>query len=160
VQDVPGVGTFRINSSMSFAGDGHAHWHLGDLELGELVRLDNGVKVGTLAKHGFCFYDTTAYRLSLPGAPSSGAFRHCDGDDDADTTVTMGLSIGWSDVYPSTIAFQYIDVTGLAPGRYRLKIGVNPALAIRERNYDNNSSWADIQLKQNSVRVVATGPSI
>ena len=33
-----------------------------------------GRRVGTGAKHGFCYFDNTAYRLSLPRAPSASAF--------------------------------------------------------------------------------------
>jgi len=32
---------------MYFAGDGHTHWHVRDLETYELIRSDNGSKVGT-----------------------------------------------------------------------------------------------------------------
>jgi hypothetical protein len=159
VQRLPDGSTAALATTMVFSGDGHNHWHVMNLEVGELIRLDNGVKVGTLRKNGFCFYDTHSYRLSLPGAPSSPQYTTC-GTSSGATSVNMGLSVGWSDVYPAGIAYQWIDVTGLTPGRYRLQIGVNGALGIRERRSDNNSSWADIQLKSNSVRVVATGPSI
>lgn len=159
VQRLPGGSTAAIATTMVYSGDGHNHWHVQDLEVGELIRSDSGVKVGTLRKNGFCFYDTHSYRLSLPGAPSTPQYTTC-GTSASATSVSMGLSIGWSDVYPASIAYQWIDVTGLTPGRYRLRTGVNGALGIRERRTDNNFSWADIQLKSNSVRVVATGPSI
>jgi Lysyl oxidase len=147
------------SARMHFAGDGHNHWHVGDLETGVLTRLDNGVKVGTLAKHGFCFYDTSPYRLSLPGAPQSARYTGC-GTTASALAVTMGLSVGWSDVYPWGIAFQYIDVTALTAGRYRLTVGVNNALGLLESSRANNSTWVDLQLKPNSVRVLAGGPSI
>jgi hypothetical protein len=146
-------------ATIYFAGDGHNHWHVRDLEIGTLTRLDNGVKVGTLAKHGFCFSDNTAYRLSLPGAPQSRQFTTC-GTDPSALSVEMGLSVGWGDVYPWDIAFQYIDVTGLTSGRYRLTVGVNTALGLQESNTGNDSSWVDVQVQPNHVKVVATGPSI
>ena len=60
--------------SLVYGGDGHNHWHINNLESYELKRLDNGVKVGTAAKSGFCFFDTTAYRTTLPGAPASSVY--------------------------------------------------------------------------------------
>jgi Lysyl oxidase len=148
-------------AAMYYAGDGHNHWHVRDLEIGTLTRLDNGVKVGTLAKHGFCFEDDVAYRLGLPGEPSSARFTgstDCASNQPSALSAQMGLSVGWGDVYPWNIAFQYIDVTGLSPGRYRLSDGVNTALRLQELNTGNDSSWVDIQLKPNTVKVVATAP--
>jgi hypothetical protein len=49
---------------MFWAGDGHRHWHVRDAEGYELRHLDNGRQVGTGAKHGFCYYDNTRYRLT------------------------------------------------------------------------------------------------
>ena len=39
---------------MFWAGDGHDHRQVRDVEAFRLVRLDNGRRVGTGAKHGFC----------------------------------------------------------------------------------------------------------
>ena len=44
---------------VSGSGIDHSHWHIRDLENYELDRLDNGSKVGTGEKSGFCFFDTT-----------------------------------------------------------------------------------------------------
>jgi hypothetical protein len=156
-------GTYRdvsTGAAMYYAGDGHNHWHVRDLEIGTLTRLDNGDKVRTLAKHGFCFSDDVAYRLGLPGEPSSPQFPDCGSNQPLALSVQVGLSVGWGDVYQWNIAYQYIDVTGLSPGRYRLSDRVNTALGLQESNTGNDSSWVDIQLKHNSVKVVATGPSI
>jgi hypothetical protein len=44
---------------MFWAGDGHEYGHVRDVEAYELTRLDNGRRVGTGAKHGFCYFDNT-----------------------------------------------------------------------------------------------------
>jgi hypothetical protein len=57
------AGTYRQVSTpavMFWAGDGHDHWHVRDVEAYRLSRLDNGRRVGTGAKHGFCYFDNTA----------------------------------------------------------------------------------------------------
>ena len=44
----------------------------------------------------------------------------------SDGFVRMGLSPGAADRYASQREFQYVDVTGLAPGAYRLRGIANP----------------------------------
>ena len=144
--------------NMFYAGDGHDHWHLRDLESSELVRLDNGMKVGAGAKRGFCFYDGYLYAPDKPGAPQSRVYSGCEGA--SSLNVTMGISVGWADVYGSRLAYQYVDVTGLASGRYRLIVTVDAAGWFTESNTSNNSAWADLQLKGSGtgLRVLAYGP--
>ncbi len=144
--------------NMFYAGDGHDHWHLRDLESSDLIRSDNGVKVGAGAKRGFCFYDGYAYGPDLPGAPQSKVYTGCG--EASSLSVTMGISVGWADVYGWDLAYQYVDVTGLAAGRYRLVVTVDPAGWFTESNTSNNSAWADLQLKGSGtgVKVLALGP--
>jgi Lysyl oxidase len=148
------VGTPAV---MFWAGDGHDHWHVRDVEAYELIRLDNGRKVGTGAKHGFCYFDNTPYRLSLPRAPSSPVYGGCGAA--ADLRVKTGLSVGWGDTYPATIAFQWIDVTRLKSGSYRLRAIADPSNWFAETNNANNATWAKLKLTGSGVRVVAYGPA-
>lgn len=144
-------------AQMFYSGDGHNHWHVGDLETGELLRLDNSTKVGALAKHGFCFYDNYRYNLSLPGAPLSPFYTSCG--TASSLHIVPGLSVGWGDSYPWNVAYQYIDITGVANGRYRLQISASTALGFQESDYTNNVSWVDITLRANSAKIIATGPA-
>lgn len=131
-------------ATMQYSGDGHNHWHVLNLESYELDRADNGVKVGTGAKTGFCFYDTTPYDLSLPGAPQSAVFTNCG--IPSDLTIRMGLSVGWGDKYPWYLAGQYIDITGLAAGSYILRATADESNWFTESNDANNSTSVPIQL--------------
>jgi hypothetical protein len=142
---------------MYFGGDGHNHWHVQDLENFELKRLDNGTKVGTGAKHGFCFYDNYLYGSSNPASytPSTGA---CGGGSSATQTV-MGLSVGWGDLYARTLPDQYIDITGLTSGRYQLIATADASRWFLESNEANNVAWIDVHLQGNKAKIVAYGPS-
>jgi hypothetical protein len=143
---------------MFFAGDGHTHWHVRDLETSELIRLDNGSKVGTGAKRGFCFFDNVRHRLSLPGAPQSEVYTGCGRSSDLD--VTMGVSVGWGDAYYWNLPDQWIDITGLAAGRYRLQVTADAQNNFLESDRSNNTTWVDLQLKGNgSPRVMGYGPA-
>ena len=125
----------------------------------DLVRLDNGVKVGTSAKVDFCFWDNVKYRLSLPGAPSSPRFSSSGCGNSGSTNVTMGLvEIGWGDIYPYNLPDQYIDITALTPGRYRLTVTADVFGMFAESNTSNNGTWVELQIKPNgNPRVVAQG---
>jgi hypothetical protein len=69
----------------------------------ELIRTDNDVKVGTGAKHGFCFYDNWVYNLSLLKAPQNPRYVRTDCGTMLSLSVTMGLSVGWGDKYGYTL---------------------------------------------------------
>jgi hypothetical protein len=156
--DAGGSRTVPTNAKMYYAGDGHNHWHVRDLESGELIRLDNGSKVGTSAKHGFCFSDNVEYRLTLAGAPQLPMYTDCG--HESDLKVTVGLSVGWGDKYNYTVAFQYIDITGISPGRYRLQGTADPANWFAESNTSNNTTCVDLQLKgRRHITILGYGPS-
>ena len=145
---------------MVYGGDGHNHWHVRDLENSELIRLDNGSKVGTGAKRGFCFWDVTAYRLSLPGAAGSPFYGSSGCGTLSSLDIAMGLSIGWGDIYPATLPDQYIDISGLGAGRYRLLVTADGGNWFAESSESNNATWVDLQLKGNGQpRVTAYGPA-
>lgn len=144
-------------ASMYFAGDGHSHWHLRDLESYSLERLDNGVVVGTGAKHGFCFSDNLAFRLTWPNAPQTAQYRGCG--TSTSLSVTTGLSVGWGDRYSSSLPDQWIDITGLKNGKYRLSATADAQGNFVEANNSNNFTYVDLQISGgNSVKVMRYGP--
>ena len=159
-----GSGGFRSRSVPSFmfwAGDGHNHWHVNDFMSTELERMDNGFTVGNIAKQGFCLTDSNAFNVSLPRAPNSKVYKGCVMGGQTSLAVKMGISVGWGDRYGYTLAFQWIDITGLAPGRYRLIATVDEQNYYLESNETNNTTWTILQLNgDNTVRVIQQGPHV
>ena len=153
-----GTRDVATNATMFFAGDGHNHWHTKNLESSDLVRLDSSAQVAAYAKQGFCFADNRSFAPSLPGAPSSFVYGTC-GHDPNQLTTTMGLSVGWGDPYHWTTAFQWIDITGVPSGRYRLFVTADAAGWFEETDQTNNATWADIVLGPKGVDVVGYGPA-
>jgi uncharacterized repeat protein (TIGR01451 family) len=142
-----GSGGFRdvaTTAKMFWSGDGHNHWHVRDLQTTVLLRISDGIKVGAIAKSGYCFYDNYRYKTTLPGAPQNPVYGSC-GVQSA-LTVKMGLSIGWGDVYPWNIAYQWVDITGLADGRYRLITVADATNWFEETNDGNNSTSTEVQI--------------
>lgn len=144
-----------------FGGDGHNHWHIIGLENSELIRLDNGAKVGSGVKLGYCFLDNVKYRLTLPGAPTSPRYGTClTAGTQTWLDVTLGLSVGWGDEYRWSLPDQYVDITGLTAGRYRLHVTADTQGLFVESDETNNGTWVDLQIKgQGSVRIDGYGPA-
>lgn len=152
-----------VPAQLVFAGDGHTHWHVKELATYRLERLDNGVKVGTSAKGGFCFFDTTPYRLSVPGAPQGPVYSSSGCGTQDSLQLTMGLSVGWGDRYGWTLPDQYIDITAVANGKYRLYATANEFAHFQETTVANNATWVDVSLStrrgSTSVKVLGYGPA-
>ena len=140
-RDVP------TSALMYFAGDGHNHWHVRDLESFKLTRLDNGSEVGSGAKHGFCFWDNYRY-----GSEQDHYYTGCG--QSGDLEVRMGLSAGWGDLYRYNLPEQYIDITDLKRGRYRLSATADADNWFKESEESNNSTQVDIQIRKGQVRVM------
>jgi hypothetical protein len=147
-----------------FAGDGHSHWHVRDLDSYELLNA-SGTRVRVGEKHGFCFEDNTSYRdwpgnPKHPGAPLNPVYvpaNVCGVGQPNALVIMHGLSVGWSDTYPATLPDQFIDITGIPNGRYRAQVTADWADWFKESNENNNFSWADITISGNTVTLNATG---
>jgi hypothetical protein len=64
--------------------------------------------------------------------------------------VTLGTSVGWSDIYPYTYPEQYIDVTGLR-GRFAYVQAADPFNRIVESRENNNFSEVYVQLPSGRI---------
>jgi RTX calcium-binding nonapeptide repeat (4 copies)/Lysyl oxidase len=162
------VGDYRDRSTTAtlfYSGDGHNHWHVKDLEDYELFQLDASGNVVEPAvveegnKIGFCFFDNADY-----GATEPEHYRGCEGNNPDALVVTMGLSRGWGDTYGANTVGQYLDITGLADGRYRLRVMADGDSAdgsdrFLESDETNNFTWADLQITGDTVTVLEYGPS-
>jgi hypothetical protein len=159
--DAGGWREVATTGAMIFGGDGHNHWHVRDLQQSELFRLTDDAYLTRSDKRGFCFWDNVKYRLSLPGAPQSQVYHEsgCGRTDSLNTA--MGLSIGWGDIYPSTLPDQFIDVTHVPDGHYRLVVTADPFGWFTETSNDNNFTWVSLELWDGGrrVRVLDYGPN-
>jgi hypothetical protein len=151
-------GTWAVRdtgATMTWAGDGHDHWHINRYQQFALHRLD-GSHIGYVAKIGFCAFDSYPYG-SLKPAKYTWETYACRTAPNG--RVPMGTSRNWGDIYKSTIAFQWIDITGLPAGTYRLNVVADPPFGtngkFREMDETNNRSWARISISGSTVKVLA-----
>jgi len=97
----------------------------------------------TSPKLNYCLRDLERTQPSHRSPPS----RHYPGcnQNPYRDRVTLGTSVGWSDIYPSDYDKQYIDVTGLR-GCFVFEMTVDPKHLLFESNEHDNHSRRRVRL--------------
>jgi hypothetical protein len=131
-----------------YSGDGHNHWHVQEMMRYDLFDGDERLRGD---KVGFCFLDSDVWKSSLPGY-SGGYYTGsmCSTDPNA-LNNRMGISIGMGDQYEWYLAWQWVDITGLANGTYTLRAMVDPNSDFLEQRETNQCSHARLAISGNSV---------
>jgi hypothetical protein len=109
-------GSLPTDAAARYAGDGHDHWHVMRVTDMRVLRPDGKALRGS--KVAFCFFDTTHTRPDLPTSPDQVVYRESRCGTKASLGINMGISVGWGDKYQWSLAYQCIDITGLAAGTY------------------------------------------
>jgi len=138
------LGNPSTNSLFRFATC-HAHYHFEAFAQYTLFDTNfNPVILGTNVvagrKVGFCVLDFFPWR---PGASTTKKYD-CGASPNALTNAPQGIQAGWADVYTADLDCQFIDITGVPAGEYKLQIAVNPDNILVEDRYDNNSTIVDV----------------
>ncbi len=119
-------------ASMFEYGACHRHYHLrgyADYRLTELASSCNR-EVGNGHKASFCLEDFGP-RASMPGAY---------------TCSDQGIHSGSYDIYDRGLPCQWIDITDVPPGRYRITARINTECAVEESNYADNAATLDVDI--------------
>lgn len=121
--------------------DGHNHFHLMEIVAYSLWSADGTILVQPGSKVGFCLYDSEELtdRHPDPGAYtySDSGIQYCMTNRPGVTSLLMGITEGWRDVYAHDITFQWIDISDVSPGRYRLGAEADPYDIVIESDEDN-----------------------
>jgi hypothetical protein len=118
----------------------------------QLWQVDGQNKAIKLVRFGpklfYCFRDL---QRTFPTAstPRQAHYPACSQNPNQ-RAVTLGTSVGWSDIYPYTYPEQYIDVTGLR-GRFAYVQVADPFNRIVESRENNNFSEVYVQLPSGRV---------
>lgn len=153
-----GQRTVATRASIKYAGDGHDHWHVQKVAGYELYAGSGaGPVLRRGAKVGFCFFDTRPFRSSLPRSPKTRRYLERGCGTHASRSLRIGLSVGWSDIYPWNFAWQWINVSGLPAGQYLLKLIADPNASFAEKRTDNNCNWTRILIPRKGSAVTVLG---
>ena len=129
-----------------YSGDGHDHWHVQGVVTYEAWKESEPLLMRRGAKAGFCFFDTTAWALTLRGARRSPYYQEEWCGTRSSMTSRVGVSVGWGDRYPWSFAYQWIDITGLPGGTYRVRATVDIQNFYDERVETDNCVWTRIRI--------------
>ena len=124
--------------------DGHDHFHVMGIVEYSLWDTSGTVEISSGAKVGFCLIDV----MERPDLhPNPGPKRHEQWDPDnyycqsgrpRAKILHMGISEGWQDIYSFSTTFQWIDVSDVRPGYYRIGQRADPDNVIVESDETNN----------------------
>jgi hypothetical protein len=126
---------------------GGSYWKVHQLAHFDLLRVREdgglGTVVRTSPKLNYCLRDLA---LTRPGrrSPSHWVYPGCNQNPFRDR-VTLGTSVGWSDIYPAAYSKQWIDVTGLR-GCFAYRMTVDPKEVLFESNEEDNTSQVRVRL--------------
>ena len=116
-------------------GTCHNHWHLRGYADYRLVTGD-GREVGRGHKQSFCLLDSGRYMGMGPDLPAAMRY-HCG---------NQGIHAGWMDIYGRHLDCQYIDITGVPPGHYRIRAQINVERVVAESSYTDNEVYFPIEI--------------
>lgn len=120
-----------INNPLFVYSPCHKHYHLIGYALYEL--LDNaGTTLITGRKQAFCLEDFAIYDPNAGPAKFDCSYQ--------------GITVGWQDIYGKYLDCQWLDITDLAPGKYTLRVTINPEKIVTESSYDNNVAAVPVNI--------------
>jgi len=141
------VGTGARLYFKAIPGQGR-YWKLLDAARFELWRLDSRGRATKRVKKGpkvsYCLRDLKHTSPRRRRSPAAFVYPACN-KSGATRRVTLGTSVGWSDVYPPTYPEQWIDVTGLR-GCFAYRHIADPLNGIFESDEGNNSASVTVRL--------------
>lgn len=118
----------------------HDHYHFDSFARYELRSRGTSTVVAPGQKRSFCVEDTRQ-------AGSKTSRKFCCTPECGNR---QGVQVGWGDLYPSTLACQWIDVTGVAPGDYDLCVSLNTEALLAE-SANGNSGCVDVTIAPHAL---------
>ena len=142
--------------------DDHNHWHLKNAARYSLWNSDKTAEVAPAMKVGFCLIDSTRIETNGPSnrVYTTAANNFCGQNEPARPSIVEGVSAGWRDLYDRGLAFQWVDVTDVAPGTYYLRSEVDPDNVVRESNETNAATFRSSSSTIPGYRALPVNPGV
>ena len=122
--------------------DTHNHFHLMGVMAYSLWDETGTLQIRPSEKVGFCLVDTEHLpdRHSQPSVQGyeQSELRNCMRNEPDAQSLRMGVSAGWRDTYHRDMVFQWVDVSDVTPGVYRIGVQADPNDVVVESDETNN----------------------
>jgi PKD repeat protein len=121
--------------------DNHNHWHLKNIARYSLWNPARTAEVAPGMKVGFCLVDSERRETNGPSGAvyTVGGNNFCGQNEPTRSSVTMGVSAGWRDLYHRDLSYQWVDISDTQPGNYWVAAEIDTNNVIKEANEANNS---------------------
>jgi hypothetical protein len=129
----------ELTSELFELSECHGHYHFNSYAEYELLSEDACCVAAVGHKQAFCLLDLAPYP---GGGGSETAAYNCS---------FQGIQRGWQDIYGSGLDCQWIDITGVPPGNYLLRIRLNVEHILAERNYENNEAVIPVTIPEGDL---------
>lgn len=114
----------------------HKHYHFLGFSRYFLTDKD-GIELAHGHKEAYCLRDNSKNKWQDAEATHTRERFTCE---------HQGISAGWADIYKSSLDCQWVDVTGLKSGRYRLVARINEERVLEESTYEDNDAWIWVEI--------------
>jgi hypothetical protein len=114
--------------------DGYARYELREADSDEVLIVGR--------KKGFCMRDSEVWDPNLPET----ACKEYD-------CKQQGIGVGCADNYGSALQCQWVDITGLSPGTYDLRVIINADRKLEELDYANNVVTVRLEISPDDIAV-------
>ncbi len=133
------------------AAHGHYHYPLAEFGLYQVAPDGSvGAPVVMSPKVGFCIADSAEFNASLPHVDEF----HYSGGACTDPRSTLGISVGYGDIYDNRDAGQSIPADGLPDGTFWFRAVADPDNFLVEKDETNNITDVKVQVVGDTVTVI------
>jgi Lysyl oxidase len=119
----------------------HGHYHVARFNEYRLLNI-RGYEVTRGFKQSFCMIDIEPLNARSPTL-SSGY-----------TCENQGISVGWADLYDSSLPCQFVDLKGVRDGVYILEVRTNAQRIIAESDFNDNLARVRLRFDGDTVTQV------
>jgi hypothetical protein len=120
----------------------HGHFHFEGYAQYDLVDSATSAILPIGVKHGFCLRDQEAWDPELSNGSGGCTAYDCD---------YQGMTAGCADVYKADLDCQWVDITDVPAGAYRLRVSINYESGLEELSYANNTASVSLQITEDDV---------
>jgi len=120
------------------SADGHNHFHFLQIARYSLWDESMTTEIAPSNKVGFCLIDSIQDDPAALRGYFSDDGNYCRQGSPEASVLRMGISAGFSDLYTSDVALQWVDLSDVVPGPYRVAAEVDPFELVQEADESNN----------------------
>lgn len=145
----------------------HMHYHYDDIFSAKLFRVTDAATgamepAGIVAKRGACAHDIRIsdwerFDQAPRGSQDSGDDCSSFYAESPASGMRIGLSAGWSDIYPWLMPSNYVEFGGQPDGRYVIRAIADPNGRLAETDESDNVGYSYVEIHGETIELLERG---